>query len=129
MENTVMGPLTDDTNEFAAFELARLGYDVRTKAVTPSTEDADDLLDAVLGEELDPKIVAGVIWAIKNRPIDWAYRFASGASDPKQAAHLDQLLTQAEMTHVKENPTSLIPEDFDSSDMAKLEAEFFSKPE
>lgn len=107
----VMGPLTNDANEFANFELGRLGYDVATKSVTPSTEDADDLLDAVLGEDLNADILEGVIWAVKNRPVDWVYRMESAKSNPAEMAALDRVLELAGMTHVKESPTTLISEE------------------
>ena len=53
----LMGPLTNDANEFAAFELARLGYDVKAgREVSPSNETADDLLLLTLGDPIEPAI-------------------------------------------------------------------------
>jgi hypothetical protein len=66
-------PRTTDANEFATFELARLGYDIELgREVNPSTEDADDLLTLTLGDEVSPEVFAGLVWAAKNRPVDWA---------------------------------------------------------
>jgi hypothetical protein len=72
-----MGPLTESANEFASFELARLGYDLKSgQEVASSQDDADDLLLLVLGDRLDPKVFAGVAWAVKNRPVSSALHLA-----------------------------------------------------
>lgn len=88
-KSEVRGPETESANEFATFELARLGYDVQTaREVSASNQDADDLLLLVIGDELEPKVFQGVVWAVKNRPVNWALHLAPGIYNEQQRAAL-----------------------------------------
>jgi hypothetical protein len=97
-----MGPIFTDGNDFAVFELARLGYDVKSgKETFPSAEDADDLLFLTLGDPVEPATFAGMVWAIKNRPVNWKLHLSPGEySRPEQQADLHRLLDAAGMSHL-----------------------------
>jgi hypothetical protein len=95
-----MGPLTESADEFATFELARLGYDVKTgKQIFPSTEAADDLLLLTLGDSVPSDVFAGLVWAVKNRPVNWTLHLHS-ENPPAQLADLRCVLEAAGMSHL-----------------------------
>jgi hypothetical protein len=95
-----MGPLTESADEFATFELARLGYDVETGRETfDSTEDANDLLLLTRGDTVSPAVFAGLVWAVRNRPVNWALHLHP-ANPPAQLADLRRVLEAAGMSHL-----------------------------
>ncbi len=96
MEGKPFGPTTEDANEFATFELGRLGYDVQSSIeVSVSTEDADDLLLLVLGDDLSPEVVAGLVWAVTNRPVNWQVHLHPNTYNPKERAILEAIRAAA----------------------------------
>lgn len=88
------GPTTQSANEFAIFELARLGYDVATgREVHASTEDADDLVQAILAEPLEAAVYSGVLWAVRNRPVNWPLHL-------EEKTHTDRQIIDARLLGV-----------------------------
>ena len=87
-----------DPDEFATFELARLGYDVKTgKEIFYLTEDADDLLLLTLPDPVSPEVFKGMVWAIKNRPVNWPLHL-SRKNSPEELAAVRRLLEAAGMS-------------------------------
>ena len=83
------GMETESGNEFATFELARLGYDVESgREVSASNEDADDLLLLVIGDDLESAVFQGIVWAVQNRPVNWELHLDPSTYDEKQRAAL-----------------------------------------
>ena len=87
---------TESGNEFAMWELARLGYDVESgREVSASNEDADDLLLLVHGDDLEPEVFGGVVWAVQNRSVNWALHLDPTTYNEKQRAALLELRSAA----------------------------------
>jgi hypothetical protein len=69
--------------EGAIIELFRLGYDFTSNARWPSlgSDSAEYLLytigldEVALNEKLEPALFAGVLWALKNREVDWGHQY------------------------------------------------------
>jgi hypothetical protein len=89
--------------ECATIELFRLGYDFTSNTRFPpiGSDSADDLL-YVVGpyEELDASLFAGIVWAAKNRSVDWAFQIfcAQRGGDSKP---LDLLMRKTGLIHIK----------------------------
>lgn len=95
--------------EGAIIELFRLGYDFTSNARWPSlgSDSAEYLLytigldEVALNEKLEPALFAGVLWALKNREVDWGHQIWrakwKGYSDK-----LDLILAKANLLHIKD---------------------------
>jgi hypothetical protein len=90
--------------EGAIIELFRLGYDFTSNARWPpiGSDNAEYLLYTIgFNERLEPTLFAGVLWALKNRTVDWAYQIwkaeREGYSDK-----LNLVLTKASLLHLKD---------------------------
>ena len=89
-----------DPDEFATFELARLGYDVKTgKELFSTTEDADDLLLLTHGDRASQGVFNGMVWAIKNRPVNWKLHL-DPTNSPEELASVCRLLDAAGLSHL-----------------------------
>jgi hypothetical protein len=66
-----------------------------------SSADADDLLLLTLGDSVEPATFAGMVWAIKNRPVNWSMHLSPDVyTSPEQLADLHRLLEAAGMSHL-----------------------------
>ena len=53
-------------------------------------------------DRLDPLLTAGVVWAAKNRRVDWAFQI-SCAQQQGESKQLDFLLRKAKLIHIKKD--------------------------
>jgi hypothetical protein len=89
-----------DADEFATFELGRLGFDVKSgKELFYITEDADDLLLLTCGDQVSQEVFNGMVWAIKNRPVNWGLHL-DPANPPEALASVCRLLDAAGLSHL-----------------------------
>lgn len=94
-------------SDFAKSELAKLGYGSSGEVVPagPLLADPDYVLDVALGEDLEPEVLEGLAWVVRNHRIDWPYQFWL-ASHFGHADRLDQVLTKAGLTHLRDQQST-----------------------
>jgi hypothetical protein len=90
-------------SDFVKDELAKLGYGSSGEVVPTDSllADPDYVLDVALDEDLEPEVLEGVVWMVKNHFIDWPYHF-SLAAHSGHTDRLDHLLAKAALTHLKD---------------------------
>jgi hypothetical protein len=90
-------------SDFVKIELAKLGYGSSGEVLPAGTllADPDYVLNVALDEDLEPEVLEGVVWMVKNHFIDWPYQFWL-ADHCGHADRLDQVLAKAALTHLRE---------------------------
>ena len=89
-------------------ELFRLGYGFTSDVDSPpiGSDDAYYLFYCLYaGDELDPLFLEGIVWAAKNRRVDWGYQLWC-AQQRGNSERLDLVMSRAGHLHLKSKLTN-----------------------